>query len=350
MIKATKTESGKYRTKVAYYDLYGNRKFKSFTDENELVAVQQAIEWKLMHKNNTATPSYGNLTLNDACERYINSKSAVCSPSTIAGYERIRKNRFKMIMKIRLEKLTFEMVQIAVDELALDHSPKTVINSFSFINSVLKVYDQGLDLSRITLPAKQRVEIFVPTTAEVNRLLEVADEWIRIPILLASQGSLRRSEICALTLDDVKDTGISINKAVVEDKEGEDVLKSTKTYAGTRFVPLSQNLLKELRAWQHFGLSPKTLTNRWYSLFRKNGLESFRFHSLRHYFASECHANGVPDQYICEIGGWESPLILQRIYQHTLRDKKTQFSEKIINIFSENFNNGQNDINKAVHF
>lgn len=337
MPKAKKTKSKKYRARVSYYDNDGVRRFKSFTHENKAVAEQLAAEFKLMHKN-SHQQTYDNLTLAEAMQRYIDSKSAVCSPSTIYNYLKIKRNNFKQIINLKIGKITTEMVQIAVDELAVDHSPKTVRNAYSLLHSTLNIYNKSLDLRDITLPAKQKIEINVPTTKEVNKLLEVADDYIRVPILLASQGSLRRSEICALTPDDFTDTGVNINKAVVYDKDGKTKLKSTKTYAGTRFVPLSRNVITECKQWQHYNLSPGALTDRFIRCRDKSGVSHFKFHALRHYFASELHAKGVPDKYICEVGGWETTSVLQNIYQHTMKDKKSEMSDKIVNIFNDNFN------------
>ena len=70
---------------------------------------------------------------------------------------------------------------------------------------------------------------------------------------------------------------------------------------------------------------------------KKADIPLFSFHKLRHYFASELHARGIPDKYIAEVGGWETVEMLQRIYQHTLRDKQEEISQKIVNVFDSNF-------------
>lgn len=348
MPKAKKTKSKKYRARVSYYDKDGVRRFKSFTNEDKAVAEQMAAEFKLMHKNDYQN-TYDSLTLDEAMQRYIDSKSSICSPSTIAGYCRVKKTYFKALMRVKLEKLTPEMIQIAIDEASINHSPKSVRNAYSLLHSTLNIYNKSIDLRNISLPAKQKVEVIVPTTEEVNKLLEVSDEYIRVPILLSSQGSLRRSEICALTPDDFTDIGVKISKAIVEDKDYMLVEKGTKTYAGTRFVPLSKELITECKKWKHFGIKPKTLTNHFYRCRDKADVSPFKFHALRHYFASELHAQGVPDKYICEVGGWETTAILQNIYQHTMRDKQSEMSDKIINIFSNNFSKNKECANKCAN-
>ena len=100
-----------------------------------------------------------------------------------------------------------------------------------------------------------------------------------MPILLASSGSLRRSEICALTPDDITDIGITVNKAAVYDKDNNVVIKPPKTNAGNRFVPLPPHILKEVREWKYFGCSPATL----YGQFRRL-VEKCDVPHITHYF------------------------------------------------------------------
>ena len=155
--------------------------------------------------------------------------------------------------------------------------------------------------------------------------------------MLASSGSLRRSEVCALTLNDVSDLGVTVNKAAVYDKNNNVVIKPPKTNAGNRFVPLPPHIIKEVKEWKYFGCSPAKLSDSFNRLVQQCKVPHISFHKLRHYFASELHACGIPDKHIAQIGGWKSVAVLQNIYQHTLRDKQEEMNKKIINIFQNNF-------------
>ncbi len=333
MAKAKKLKSGNWRVLVyEYTDENKKRHYKSITAPTKKEAEYQAAEYALNRKGT----SYEDLTLKEAYERYIKSKSAVLSPSTIAGYERSKKNHFQKLMPMKLSKITARHIQTAVNELSANHSPKTVRNAHGLLHSVIKSYRPNFDFNT-TLPQKVKPQYTIPTTADITVLLENANEKIRVPILLASQGGLRRSEICALKLNDFTDLGVNVTKASVYDNNNEVIIKTTKTIAGTRFVPLPQYVILEARNWKYFGCTPTTLSNWYYKLQNKTDVPKFSFHKLRHYFASELHARGIPDKYIAEIGGWETVEMLQRIYQHTLRDKQQEISEKIISIFDTNF-------------
>lgn len=335
MAKAKKLKSGNWRVLVYdYTDENKKRHYKSITAPTKKEAEYQAAEYALNRKET----SYEDLTLKEAYERYIKSKSSVLSPSTIAGYNYSKRTYFQELMPIKLSKINAKLIQTAVNELSANHSPKTVRNAHGLLHSVIKTYKPNFEFNT-TLPQPIKPDYIIPTTDEINELLKNANEKIRVPILLASNGGLRRSEICALTLSDFTDLGVFVNKAAVIDENKKVVIKTTKTVAGTRFVPLPRNVILEARQWKYFGCSPRTLST-WYDRLReKVDVPKFSFHKLRHYFASELHAQGIPDQYIAEVGGWETVEMLQKIYQHTLRDKQDVMSEKIINIFNNNFKN-----------
>lgn len=330
MAKAKKLPSGNWRVQV--YDKNMN-KYKSFTAATKKEAEYKAAEY-LLHAD--SGNSYEDMTLKEAYERYIKSKSAVLSPSTVREYMRASHSDFPQLMLMKLSKITPQIVQTAVNEASTTHSPKTVRNMHGLLHSVLKAYHPTLTLTT-RLPQSKKPNRTIPTTAEIQTLLDNADDVIRVPILLASSGGLRRSEICALTPSDFNDFGVTINKAVVRDQNNQYVIKQPKTSAGYRFVPLSSHIIKDAVSWEHFGLNPNALEKRFLRLIRKLPVEHFTFHKLRHYFASELHAKGIPDQYIAEIGGWESVEMLHKVYQHTLRDKKPEISNKITNIFYSNF-------------
>ncbi len=85
-----------------------------------------------------------------------------------------------------------------------------------------------------TLPQKVKNEPYIPSDDDIKRILECAkDTEYEIPIILACYG-LRRSEICALTLDDLDGDVIRINKAKVMNEDAKWVEKTTKTTSSTR--------------------------------------------------------------------------------------------------------------------
>lgn len=335
MAEPKKMPSGNWRILVYIgKDKSGKKKYKSITAATKREAKRKADQLELsLSKLNV---DFNDMTLEQAYDMYIKSKSDVLSPATIAGYERSKRNHFQELMHFKLSKLNQIMIQNAVNSLSATHSSKTVRNAHGLLSAVLKVYYPNLQL-RTTLPQKVKPEYIVPTTAEINKLLELANNKVRLPVLLASQGGLRRSEICALTIDDFSEFGVYVNKAAVFDKNKKIIIKTTKTESGTRFVPLPPAVIAEARKWKYFGIKPSTLSSAYERLLEKADVPRFSFHKLRHYYASELHAQGIPDQYIAQYGGWATVDMLHKIYQHTMRDKTDAIAEKVLNIFNSNF-------------
>lgn len=56
-------------------------------------------------------------------------------------------------------------------------------------------------------------------------------------------------------------------------------------------------------------------TKAWYRALKRAGIENFRWHDLRHTWASWHAQNGTPMHVLQELGGWESPLMVRR-YAH----------------------------------
>jgi integrase len=57
----------------------------------------------------------------------------------------------------------------------------------------------------------------------------------------------------------------------------------------------------------------------WQTALKKAGLQGFRWHDLRHTFASHHAMGGTPLQVLQELGGWKSAAVMQR-YAHLSRD------------------------------
>lgn len=291
---------------------------------------------KIIQMPSISISNEGVTTLSEVYRDYIELKSSILSPSTIRGYLAYMRNSFQELMPLNIYSLNNITIQKAVNRYAINHSPKTVRNAYGLLHSILQVYYPEFE-PKITLPQKIKPQYVLPTTDTINTLLFFADDRIKFPILLAAQGGLRRSEIAALQLSDFSDFGVNINKAVVYNSDLELVIKTTKTISGTRFVPLSPSLIKMARNYKYFGINPNSISNSFYKLVLKTGVPAFNFHMLRHYFASELHDHNIPDKYIATIGGWSSTSVLQNIYQHTLKDKQSEYEKQITDIFFQNF-------------
>lgn len=76
----------------------------------------------------------------------------------------------------------------------------------------------------------------------------------------------------------------------------------------------------------------------WKSALLRAGIENFRFHDLRHTWASWLIQSGVPLSVLQEMGGWESIEMVRR-YAHLAPSHLTQHAAQIDSIFNEHVSN-----------
>lgn len=335
MAKAKKLPSGSWRVQASK-TINGKLVKKSFTSDNKKEAEYLATQWQIKYEEQH---SIEDITLHQAYVKYIEMKNEILSPSTILGYEALLRNTFKKIMDMPVKKITSILVQIEVNTLAVNHSAKYVHNAYGLLKAVLKVFAPNLLLD-VTLPQKTKPDLYIPDDNEIKTLLEfVKGKPIEIPILLAAFGPMRRSEICALTSDDINGNIVTVKEAVVKGKDGLHT-KGTKTYSSARQIEYPDFVIDKIKNinGKIVDMHPNTITDIFSEELTKCGLPHFRFHDLRHYAVSTLHAINVPDKYIMARGGWSTDYVMKYVYNHTLKNKADELTEKITGHFTNIYN------------
>lgn len=326
--KATKLPSGSWRVRVEI-ESEGKRRWRSFTaptrKEAEYLAAQYAYTQKESHRPQ-------DMTIGGAISAFIDARTSVLSPSTIRSYRQINRCYFQDLHALRLRDLTNTIVQRQVNAISLRCSPKTVRNALSLLTSVLRVYHPDFPV-RVDLPRKIKHEITIPSKEDVQRLLTAAQGTpLESAILLAAGYGLRRGEISALCFSDIDCNActIHISKSYAKSNDNAWILKSPKSYAGTRTISVSANLIDRLYAnridpQRVLPFPPDYITNHFSRLCDRLGM-SFRFHDLRHYNASIMLAMNIPDKYAMERLGQSTPGMIKSVYQHIMSDKRQEVS------------------------
>ena len=180
-------------------------------------------------------------------QSYIESKSNVLSPTTIKAYESVLKNAIPADFKQKsISQITQTDIQLVINEYSASHTPKSVRNVHGFISAIFRQFRPKMKIIT-TLPQKVENEHYIPSEDDIKRILDASkeDPRLHIPFQLGVMG-LRRSEVCALTLDDIDGNTLTINKALVYDKNNKWVVKTTKTTAGTRKIYIPDALVEEI--------------------------------------------------------------------------------------------------------
>lgn len=344
MATAKKLKSGSWRCLV--YDCTdesGKRHYKSFTSDDpspkgkrkaELMAAEYAAEKK--EAKSTCIITFG-----QALDKYIAVREPILSPASIKKYKKMRTSSAQSLMTYKIVEITQEIIQNIINDEAKTHSPKSIRDLHGLISAVMYTERPELRLNTI-LPKRIRPDIYVPSDSEIKRLIVYTDsKEIQIPILLAAYCGMRRGEISALKSSDINGNIIHIQRTMVETPEHTWQTKAPKSYAGDRFVSAPNFVIDSLPDYENITALNPTMISQRFSRARKNaGLPDFRFHDLRHYYASTLHAIGIPDQYIMERCGWGNDAVLKDVYRHTLGDIK----EKMNDLSNEYFEKIQHEM------
>ena len=82
--------------------------------------------------------------------------------------------------------------------------------------------------------------------------------------------------------------------------------------------------------------APNTINDFLIRTERDLGIPHFSLHKLRHYFASEMSALGVPEADILRMGGWETDHVMKSVYRHSMMEReeqaKREAAEKLRNV------------------
>lgn len=324
--------SGRWRCQV----MLNGKRFDVIEDDPALAhAKALALKSGLLEQKKPVAE----LTVGEAIDRYIESKDAVLSPSTLRGYKSLQKGALNDLRDVRLAELTQEMIQRYINRIARDHSPKTVKNAHGLLSATLSVYRPEMVL-RTTLPQKEKKEIQIPTMTEVQFLAErVKGTRFELPFLLAAWMGLRTSEIRGLTWDCIEGDMLHIKQALVSAPDNKQVLKSTKTYSGNRKIRIPPYIMELINKQPKTGeyivtYKRNSLYSRLNRLCSQYGLPHYRFHDLRHVQASVMLLLNVPDKYAMERMGHASTNMLKNVYQHTMRAKSDEVADQVDNYFS----------------
>lgn len=272
------------------------------------------------------------ITFKEAAGKYIEVKKNVLSPATLRAYTSLTNNLLYEFLNTDIARIDEYTVQKLINDYAVGHSAKTVRNLNGFVMSVLRLFYPKVDIS-VTLPKKVHTEHYTPTQDNIKRIMEESKGTrYYIPLFLACLG-LRNSEICALTIFDLKGNELTINKACVRSLDGYVVKNVPKTDASNRIIVIPDAIADMIRE-QGFIYEgyPQQIDKHLRRVQKKLNIPSFGVHRLRHFFASYMHDLGYSDAIIQALGGWSTDNVMKTVYRHALNQDEARKS--VVNDFS----------------
>lgn len=277
-------------------------------------------------------------TLGEAIDAHMEQNKLGLSPATLRGYISIRNNRFGAYMNKPIKSV--DWVRVCQEE-AKKCSAKSMENAWGLASTAMR--ENGFNPPKIALPKVVEKEKEWLEHDQIKKLVAyLADKPSGIAALLALH-SLRRSEICALTWDnvDLQKKTITVSGAAVFDKNQKLVQKQqNKTAKSRRAIPI---MIPELTALleseeDKTGLvvrcHPNTIRERVNSACRACGVPEVGVHGLRHSFASLAHHVGMPEAECMRIGGWSDYATMRKIYTHISERDIGMYANKMTEFYS----------------
>lgn len=371
--QGTKQQRYKVMYEVRAINGIRKRKSKTFpenTNMKEIKAFVRTVEKQ--YEEDMVGLNYERISFREFFEIYKKSYMKNLSPTTQSNYIQMaynKKNGFlEFLGNIQLEKLNVIHLQRYVDFLVDSGlSAKTVKNRMMCIHGVI---DKAMQLHYITMTYNFVGDVITPKIVkkqiqsynedEVKKLLELVDKDacgnVKLLIYLAVTTGMRRSEMNALTFDDIdlKEKTINVNKARVYQHRGKCVIKETKTASSVRVIPITNTLctlIKKARNDYYKKMFAKgedfvdskamftddcgnplrseTLSNE-YKDFMDSHADEIRYlnlHALRHTFASLALKNNADIKSVQSILGHADASTTLNTYACAYEDKKRSVIE-----------------------
>ena len=332
--KAKKLPSGSWNINVM---VNGNRVSVTRGTEKECVAAAAAVKAGVKQEAKKAK----RVSLHDAIEVYIESKRSVLSPSTIRGYQIVKKHRFQPLMKENVYTITKADVQRAVNAEAKIVNPKTVKNAYGLIRPVLKLY--GIDVFGVQLPQEKMPIKEYLQPEDIGKLIQAVEgDSCEIPILLAVWLGMRRSEISGLCWDcvDLENSVLYIRRRVVPDENNKWALDDgAKNYVSQRSILCPDYIMDKIKALPSregrlFKMHPDTIRKHVHAACKKAGIVDTTAHGLRHTNAAVMKTLGIDDRHAMARGGWSCESTYRKTYSYVFASKASEADTKIDEYFS----------------
>ena len=288
-------------------------------------------EWLKYKKNTVKKSTYYNYSY--SVEKYLYPKFADQDITQIKDY-----NDF-------IEKLT--------DTLA----PKTVRDIITKLKEIINFYEEEhntkLNIKKMSLPKLNKKGIQILSNKEKQKLEKYCIEQNSLKslgILICLNTGLRIGEVCALRWEniDFESKKIHIEKTIERIYSKEEnktivIIDTPKSITSVRTIPINSklyNILKQIRgkskktdfvlagSSEHY-VEPRNYQYHFKEILKRSKVKKYKFHTLRHTFATNCIEAGMDIKSLSEILGHADVSITLNIYVHSSDKIKRKYLEKI---------------------
>ena len=244
-----------------------------------------------------------------------------------------------------------------IEELSDTLSPKTVRDIVTKLKEIINFYEEEhntkLNIKKMSLPKLNKKEIQILSNKEKQKLEKYCIEQNSLKslgILICLNTGLRVGEVCALRWEniDFESKKIHIEKTIERIYSKEEnktivIIDTPKSITSVRTIPINSklyNILKQIRgkskktdfvltgSSEHY-VEPRNYQYHFKEILKRNKVKKYKFHTLRHTFATNCIEAGMDIKSLSEILGHADVSITLNIYVHSSDKAKRKYLEKI---------------------
>lgn len=236
-------------------------------------------------------------------------------------------------------------------------APKTVRDIITKLKAIFKYYEeeynQQLNIKKMSLPKLGKNQLKILSKKEKEKLENycLKENTLKsLGIIICLNTGMRVGEICALKWEnvDLDKKIISVKKTlqrVYLKKENKSVIliDTPKSNSSVRDIPINKKLYEILKKIKggHKGedyvltgsntkyVEPRNYQHSFKMILKKCKIKSYKFHILRHTFATNCIEVGMDMKSLSEILGHADVNVTLNIYVHPSNKIKKKFLEKL---------------------
>ena len=244
-----------------------------------------------------------------------------------------------------------------IEELSDTLSPKTVRDIVTKLKEIINFYEEEhntkLNIKKMSLPKMNKKEIQILSNKEKQKLEKYCiqqNDLKSLGILICLNTGLRVGEVCALRWENVdfETRRIHVEKTIERIYSKEEnktivIIDTPKSITSVRTIPINSklyNILKQIRgkskktdfvltgSSEHY-VEPRNYQYHFKEILKRNKVKKYKFHTLRHTFATNCIEAGMDIKSLSEILGHADVSITLNIYVHSSDKIKRKYLEKI---------------------
>ena len=237
----------------------------------------------------------------------------------------------------------------------------TIIVKSSISKAIRENIIKYIDLTFKYPKKTSKKDIYILTSYEQNKLTNYVINNLNhknLGILISLYTGIRIGELCALKWEDInfKKSILKINKTAQRiyiksenNTESIIIIDTPKTNNAIREIPINKTLLeilKKLKSKSNYYiltnstkvLEPRAYRKHFNSVLKKSKMKHFKFHSLRHTFATNCITLGNDYKTVSEILGHANISITLNLYVHPRLSQKKKCINTVCKVFEEKYN------------